>query len=86
MPILSDFKGKDCGFIRRCCAQDAIYIKSLNNLGLVYNVWHVALEFQVSSQCFLSFHYIGCKSFAVNLHFGSRTEGISGILNSSMWV
>ena len=31
-PIVSDFKGKDCGFMPFRCAQDTIYIKSLNNL------------------------------------------------------
>ena len=72
--------------MRRRCAQDTIDIKSLNNLSLVYDVWHIVLVFQVCSQCFPSFYYIGCESFAVNLNFGSRTEGVSGIQNSSMCV
>ena len=38
MSILSDFKRKDCGFMRRRSVQDTICIKSLNNLGLVYDV------------------------------------------------
>ena len=67
----------------RRCTQDTIYIKSLNNLGFnkeITNAPSALLSYistqevlrtqekcRVCSQCFLSFYYIGCESFAVYL-------------------
>ena len=62
MSIVSDFKGKDCGFMLRRCAKDTIYIKSLNNLGLCLQCLTCCVcMFTVFSQFLLHWMQIICR-------------------------